>query len=162
MDKLKLETSNALKDIDLASIQKEMSKAMKDVEWVKINEEVKHSLDKARMAMENINMNDVHMQIDLAKAEMEKSKIALEKIDLDNIMKEAGKNMEHAKQALQLEKEMFTEMEKDGLINSKEGFKIEYKNKSLYINGKKQSDTVTGKYRKYIPGNDYKINIEKE
>lgn len=161
-DKLKLEAEKAIRDIDLKEVQKEIAKAMKEVEWAKINEEVKLSLDKAKTAMEQINMNDVQMQIDKAKEEMERSKTALEKIDFEHIMKEAGKNIKEAKQMLLLQKEMFSEMGKEGLINSKDGFTIEFKNKSLYINGKKQSDSVTGKYRKYIPGDDYKITIEKE
>ena len=32
---------------------------------------------------------------------------------------------------------MFNEMEKDGLINQKDGFSIEFKDKDLYINGNK-------------------------
>jgi len=57
---------------------------------------------------------------------------------------------------------MFNEMEKDGLINSKEGFTIEYKNKDLYIDGKKQSEKTTGKYRKYFKQDHFKIRIDKE
>ncbi len=57
---------------------------------------------------------------------------------------------------------MFNEMEKDGLINSKEGFTIEYKNKDLYIDGKKQSEKTTDKYRKYFKQDHFKIRIDKE
>ncbi|MDQ6756439.1 MAG: hypothetical protein M3004_05845 [Bacteroidota bacterium] len=59
-------------------------------------------------------------------------------------------------------KEMTTEMEKDGLINKKEGYNIEYKNKELLINGKKQSNEVTEKYRKYFKGEDFQIKRSKE
>ena len=57
---------------------------------------------------------------------------------------------------------MFTEMEQDGLINSKQGFNIEYKNKNLYINGAKQSEQVTSKYRKYFKDEHFEITIDKE
>lgn len=161
-EKIKMQINKAMKEVDFAAIQKEVSSAMKEVEWAKISEEVKHSLNQAKKEMEHINMDAVNEQIEKAKAAMEKSKSALEKIDFDNILKEAGKNIEEAKQMLKLQKEMFSEMESDGLINPKDGFTIEYKDKTLYINGKKQPANVTGKYKRYIPGNDYKITIEKE
>jgi hypothetical protein len=48
------------------------------------------------------------------------------------------------------------------LISSKEGFTIEYKNKELYIDGKKQSVKTTDKYQKYFKKEHFKITIEKE
>ena len=161
-EKIKLEINKAMEQIDFAAIEKEVGTAMKDVEWAKINDEVKHSLNQAKKEMEQIDMEEINEQIEKATIEMEKSKTALEKIDFDNILKEAGKNIEEAKQMLKLQQEMFNEMEADGLIHPKDGFTIEYKDKSLYINGKKQSEPVTNKYRHYIPGNDYKITIDKE
>jgi hypothetical protein len=161
-DKVKLEIAEAMKDVDFTAIQKEITKAMKEAECSKISEEVKHSLDQAKKEMKHINMDAINEELEKAKIEMEKSKTAIEKIDFDKIIKEAGENVEKAREMLQLQKEFFNELEKDGLINSKDGFTIEYKDKSLYINGKKQSDAVTGKYRHYIPGDDYKITIDKE
>lgn len=161
-EKFKMEIEKAMKDVDFAAIQKEVSNAMKEVEWARVSEEVKHSLNQAKKEMEHINMDAVNGQIEKATTAMEKSKSALEKIDFDNILKEACKNIEEAKQMLKLQKELFNEMEADGLIHSKDGFTIEYKDKSLYINGKKQPDNVAQKYKRYIPGDDYKITIEKE
>ncbi|CAN5858250.1 hypothetical protein BH11BAC4_BH11BAC4_24080 [soil metagenome] len=43
---------------------------------------------------------------------------------------------------------MFTVMEQDGLINLKKGFMLEYNGIERYINGSKQTEEVTGKYRK--------------
>jgi len=161
-DKIKLELANAMKAVDFASLQKEISQSMKEVEWNKISAEVQHSLDQAKKEIEHINTDAINKQLENAKLEMERSKTALEKIDFDKIIKEAGENVEKAREMLQLQKEFFNELEKDGLINHKDGFIIEYKDKSLYINGKKQSDSVTGKYRRYIPGEDYKISIDKQ
>jgi hypothetical protein len=53
-------------------------------------------------------------------------------------------------------------MEKDGLISQKEGFTIEMKNKSLFVNGKKQPDATFEKYKKYIKGDSFKITISKD
>ena len=161
-DKIKLELAKAMKEVDFTRIEKELHEAMNNVQLGKINEEVKASLEQAKREMEKINMDVINKEIEKAKIEMEKSKNALEKIDFDKIMKEAGASIDKAKQILQLQKEFFTELEKDGLINPKDGFSIEYKNKSLYINGKKQSETVTDKYRHYIPDDHYKITIDKE
>ena len=63
---------------------------------------------------------------------------------------------------MHLTKELFTEMEKDGLINPRNGFTVEYKNKDLFINGKKQSEKTTDKYRKYFKQDHFKMTIEKE
>ena len=57
---------------------------------------------------------------------------------------------------------MFNEMEADGLINTRDGFTIEYKDKDLFINGNKQPEKVTDKYRKYFKGDHFKITIDKE
>lgn len=161
-DKIKMELDKAIKEVDWADIEKELHEAMNNVQLDKISEEVKTSLERAKKEMEKINMDVVSKEIESAKVELEKSKAAFEKIDFDKIMKEAGASIDKAKHMLLLQKEFFTELEKDGLINAKDGFTIEYKEKLLYINGKKQSEAVTDKYRHYIPGDDYKITIEKK
>jgi DNA repair exonuclease SbcCD ATPase subunit len=161
-EKIKLEVNKAMKEVDIAAIQKEVKIAMKEMEYAKISEDIKQSLNDVKTEIEHIDMEEVNEQIKKAKAELKKSKTTLEKIDFESIIKEAGKNIEAAKQMMKLQKELFNEMEADGLINIKEGFIIEYNDKALYINGKKQPDTVTQKYKRYIPGNNYRITIEKE
>ena len=49
----------------------------------------------------------------------------------------------------------------EGLLKAGEDYKIEYKNKELLINGKKQSQQTTDKYRKYFRDNS-NITIEKK
>ena len=46
--------------------------------------------------------------------------------------------------------EMIYEMEKDGLLNTKEDYSIEYRSGELFINDKKQPQSVTDKYNKYF------------
>ena len=84
------------------------------------------------------------------------------KTDMSKIMKEVQEGIEKAKQELKQVKAMFNEMEKDGLINPKQGFSIAYKGKDLYINGTKQSEQVTDKYRKYFKEDHFEITIDKE
>jgi len=161
-EKIKKQIDEAMKQVDIASIQNEMSKALKEVEWNKINTEVKMALDKAKEEISQIDMKEINEQLAGAKIQIEKAKAELKKIDLNKALKEAEKNVKEAEKNLQLQKEMFDEMEKDGLIDTKAGFSVEYKNKELFINGKRQPDAVTGKYRKYIKEDNYKITIKKD
>ena len=50
-------------------------------------------------------------------------------------------------------------MEKDGLLNTGQDYKIVYRDGALYINDKKQPVAVTAKYRKYLKDN---LTIKKE
>lgn len=61
---------------------------------------------------------------------------------------------------------MLDKMEKEGLINRSEPYRVEKKNDQLYINGKKQSSAVYDKYSKYldaekitIDGDDGMLNV---
>ena len=53
-------------------------------------------------------------------------------------------------------------MENEPLNNSKAGFTIEYRNKELYIDGKKQDEKTTDRYRKYFKQDHFKVTIDKE
>ena len=97
-----------------------------------------------------------------AKIEIEKSKNEIKKINIDEIIKNANASISKSKGELQLIKDMFNQMEKDGLISQKEGFTIEYKEKALFINGKKQSEAVSRKYQNYLKRDPFKISISKE
>jgi len=97
-----------------------------------------------------------------AELEIEKSKKDIKNIQVDEFMKTAKEGISKSIIELRLKKEMFTEMEKDGLIKPQEGFTIEYKDKNLFINGKKQNQATTDKYKKYIKGDSFKISIAKD
>ena len=81
---------------------------------------------------------------------------------MEKIMENAKESIDNAKKELKETKAMFNEMEKDGLIDPKQGFSVEFKEKELYINGTKQPEKVTDKYRKYFKRDHFKITIEKE
>jgi paraquat-inducible protein B len=175
LDKSLLEATAEIKKIDFAKIQKEIESSLKSVDMEKIMEEVNRSLKAVDMdklladvtsSLNDINWGDKDEEIEKAlkeaKKEIEKSSAEIDKLDMDKIMNEAREGIDKAKEELKLTKEMFNEMEKDGLINPKEGFTVEYKNKDLYIDGKKQSDKTTDKYRKYFKKDHFKIKIDKE
>lgn len=161
-DKINRGIDKAMQDIDIAKIEQGIQYALKEIDWNKADNNVKLSLQQAKKEMEKINMEAVKKELRDAKLEIEKSRNEMKKINLDKIMKNASEGIVNAKDELRLTRDMFKEMEKDGLINPKEGFTIEYKNKTLLINGKKQRETIKNKYQQYIKGDSFKMNIRRE
>lgn len=161
-DKIKMNIDKAMKEIDIAKIDQGVNSALKEIEWNKINNQVKMSLLEAKKEIERINMEEVKKEIEKAKKEIQKSREEIKKINIDEIMKHADEGVAKAKQELHLTKQLFIEMEKDGLISQKDGFTIEYKNKSLFINGKLQPEVIKEKYLPYIKEDTFKISISKE
>jgi hypothetical protein len=152
MEKMMAGVKSSLKNLNKeyinADVEKALAEATKEVEKTKI--EIK-DLDK-----------EVEKEMANARKEIEKSKFEIGKIDFDKIMNEARAGIDKAKEELRSVKEMFVEMEKDGLVDPKKGFTVEYKNKELYIDGKKQNEITTDKYRKYFKNDHFKMTIEKE
>ncbi|MBL7702770.1 MAG: hypothetical protein JNM14_10990 [Ferruginibacter sp.] len=153
LDKAMAEASASIKDIKIGYSKEEMEKALADAS---------KEIEKAKKQIKETDKEAIKKELEEAKKEIEKRKFEIEKIDLNKVMDEAREGVNKAKEELKLTKEMFTEMEKDGLVDSKAGFTIEYKNKELYIDGKRQDEKTTGKYRKYFKKDDFKIKIEKE
>lgn len=161
-DKIQLSIDKAMKEIDFSKIEKEVASALKSVELNKVDNEVKNSLREAKRQIEKIDFNDLKKDMENAKLEIQKSREIIKNINMENILETAGKSVSNAKEAIKLKKEMFNEMEKDGLIDQKKGFVIDYKNRTLIINGKKQSDKIADKYHKYIKEGSFRISIKKQ
>ena len=169
MDKIRRDVEFALKSIDVDKIMAEVSASVKNltVEYKgagieKALAEAKEEVEKAKLELKEIDKDVIKKEIDNAKKEIEKSKLEISKIDIDKILGEARAGIDKAKEELKLTKVMFTEMEKDGLINPKKGFTVEYKNRELFIDGKKQSEKTADKYRKYFKQDHFKMTIGKE
>ncbi len=169
MDKIMKNVELSLKNIDLDKMMADVSTSLKNIdlnfksaEIEKALAEAGKELEKAKLELKEIDKEAIQQELAKAKIEIEKSKAEIEKIDMNKIMDEARAGIEKAKDELKLTKAMFTEMEKEGLINSKAGFTIEYKNKELFIDGKKQDEKTTDKYRKYFKEDPFKITIDKE
>ncbi len=169
IDKIMKEVELSLKDIDTDKILADVKKELSEINYDEISAETKEALSKANKevekAMEEVKKIDrekIKKELEEAKQEVEKSRHEFEKIDMEKIMKGAREGIDKAKTELKLIKQMFKEMEQDGLIDSKKGFKIEYKEKSLFINGTKQSEQVADKYKKYFKGEHFEITIDKE
>ena len=169
IDKIMKSVELSLKDLDIDKIMAEVSASLKNVNLDHKSAEIEKALaeaakevEQAKLELKEVDKEAIKKELNNAKKEIEKSKTEIEKIDMNKIMDEARAGIDKAKKELKLTKEMFTEMEKQGLINSKAGFTIEYKNRELYIDGKKQDEKTTDKYRKYFTEDHFKISIEKE
>ena len=83
---------------------------------------------------------------------MEKAReeIKNSKVDIREEMRKAKDEIKEEKATLKGYREMLDDMEKKGLINTKEDYSIEYKGGDLFINDKKQSQEITDKYKNYF------------
>ncbi len=168
MAKINAEVQKSLAEVDLKSIEKEIKAALKDVQWDKINAEVKQALQEAKAEMNKVNTVEIKKAMEEASKALDKAKLEMKQLDLGKIMDNAKEGIDKAKAKLRSIKIMFTEMEKDGLIDTKAGFTVNFKDGDLFINGKKQPKEVTDKYRKYIADvkdfdeKDFNITIDKE
>jgi Asp-tRNA(Asn)/Glu-tRNA(Gln) amidotransferase A subunit family amidase len=114
-----------------------------------MKEAQKHSKEEVKKELENAKK-----ELARAKEEMKHQKIDMKK-ELDH----AKVGIDKAKAELKDYQEMIYDMEKDGLLNTKEDYSIEYKDGDLFINDKKQSQAVADKYKKYFK--QKKIAIKK-
>jgi hypothetical protein len=164
LDKINLEVDKAMKAIDLDAIEKEVKEALKEVKWDNMKVEMQQALTEAKNAISKINTEDMKKAMEEAGKALNKARLEIKQIDMDKIMKNAKEGIDKAKTKLRSMKTMFTEMEKDGLIDTKAGFDVNFKDGNLFINGKKQPQEVTDKYRKYlkeIDEGDVNISIDK-
>jgi hypothetical protein len=163
-DKIKMEVDKAMKEVDLAKIQVEVDKAMKEVDFAKIEKEVKESLAKIDWNKMKAELDEVK-KIDLSKmeAELAKTKEEMKKIgpQIEKELQKAKVEIEKAKVEMKEYKSFVDGLEKDGLINKKEGYTISHKDGKLTINDKEASDKTYEKYRSFLDKHK-KFNIEKD
>jgi hypothetical protein len=75
-------------------------------------------------------------------------------------MEKARQEVDKAKDEVKGFQEMIYAMEKDGLLNTKEDYSIEFRKDELSINGKRQSAEIFNKYKKYFKKD--RLTIRKE
>ncbi len=162
MDKVMADAEKAIKMVDVNKIMAEVSQALKEVKMDDLKLDISRSLKEAQESVKEVNWDEIKQELNEAKKELEKVKIDLKDINIDKAMEEARKGIEQAKTELKKYKTMFSEMEKDGLIDTKKGFKLEFRKGKMFIDGKEQSQEVTDKYKKYIDDEDFSIHIRKD
>jgi len=169
MKKIMQDVDHSLAAVDIDKILDQVKSSLKDIRWDDAKGELNETMEKARVEIEkarkeiqHIDKNEIEKAMQDARRELEKAKIDLKDIDVDKIMSEAREGIAGAKEELKQTRAMINEMEKDGLISRKDGFRIEYKDKELFINGKQQPASVTEKYRPYFKKDHFTINIDKD
>lgn len=154
----------AMEKVDWKKMQAELKASMEKIDWKKMQLEMEKAMKDAELAMKNIDMNKLEKEMEQLQERMKnhevEMKINSEKIKqkVEESMKKAKVEMEKAKEEMKLMKAFTDELEKDGLINKKKGYKVEVKNNELYINGTKQSKETSEKYRKYYRKDNFTIN----
>lgn len=138
----------SLSEIDVEKMKHDVNEAVAKIDW----DEIKRNMDKAK----DIDLDKVRAEVETAKAAIEKEKPAIEKS-----MRDAHESIEKAKVEMRAYQAFIEGLEKDGRINSKEGYTIENKNGQLIINGKQQPASVYNKYRTFLEKNK-KLTIKKD
>ena len=155
LEKMQADIKASLKELDKVDMQKmklEIEKAMEEIK-TKINpDEIRKQVEES---ISKVDMEKVKKEMKKVKEEMEMNKDKM-KIDLGKAREDVAK----AKEELKSYQEMVYAMEKDGLLDTKNDYKIEYSGGDLYINGTKEPAEVTNKYKKYFRKD--KVTIKKE
>jgi len=157
MEKLKMDMSKTMADVDMKKVQAEIEKAMKDIDMDKMKAEIDASISKIDMDKIKVEMQKIK-EVDMKKVQEEMEKM---KPELEKSMAEAHTSIDNAKKDLLAYKGFIDGLDKDGLINKKSDYKIEYKGGVLTINGKEQPSTLVKKYQSFL--NDRKdFTIKKD
>lgn len=166
--------------LNAAQMQEELNRAMKEVDAAKIQTEVQKALTEAQASLKEIDSQKMQAEMKASLAKVDWSKIQeeiskakavdikklqedIQKIrpELEKSMKEAHKGIEKARKEVTGYKNFIDGLDKDGLINKKEPYTIQYKGGELTINGKKQSSEVVNKYSSFLKGRkDFTIKKE--
>jgi chromosome segregation ATPase len=178
MEKIQQEVAESMKKIDYNKIQQEVNEAIRNADTKVNKEEIRKEIEKAmrevkkelknedwKQEMEEVrkvNMKEVQQELEKAREEMKKAKghWDKEKLNFKGEMEKAHVEIEKAKVELKGYQQMIYDMEKDGLLSTKEDYTIEWKKGDLFINDKKQSAETAGKYSKYFKKDT--ITITKE
>ena len=167
MEKIAKEIETSLDKIDFEKIGRDLDAATNDFskidkekikeEMQKVRTEVEEQLKKQdfRKEMEEIkkiDMNEIRADLEEARKEIAKVKEQLraEKIDLKATMQMANSEIEKAQQDLKGYQEMTYALEKEGLLDTKKDYTIQYKDGVLTINDRKQSFETAARYKKYF------------
>ncbi len=151
------EAQEELKKIDYEKMREDIEEQMKKIDVDKIKTDVNKSIQQAHDQLKQIDMQQLHNEMLELQQNFNSDKF---KKQIEDAMKDAKQSMEKAKRELQDIKEFTDQLEKDGLIDKKKGYTIEWKKEGdLYINGKKQPREVSDKYSRYYKKDGYKIEM---
>jgi len=151
------EVQNELKNIDFEKINKEMQDELKKVDLNKINQEVNQSLKEVQEEIKKIDIEK--LQTEMKQMQLKLNNTDLKK-EINDAMQNAQKEIDKAHQELKDLKDFTDLLQKDGLIDKKKGYTIEWKKDGdLIINGKIQPKEISDKYSRFYKKEGYKIKI---
>lgn len=157
MAKVKEDLAKSMKEFDKQKIQLEVQKAMQQIDAEKIKKEVQEALDKVDTVELKAELEKVK-EIDMTKM---KEQLANIQPQVEKAMKEAKVSIEKARKEVTAYRNLVNALDRDGLLKKSENYTVEYKNKSLTVNGKKLSPEDTKKYSEYLTGKD-DFTLQKE
>lgn len=164
-EKINRQIQESLRKIDFDQIQRNIEQSLEDVKKID-KEEIKREIEKARQQVnealqkeewkedlkeaQKVKNEEVKKALAEAKKELArvKDEMKQQKFDMKKDFDKAKQEVDKAKEEVKGYQTMIYEMEKDGLLNTKEDYTIEYKDGDLTINGKKQPQDVADKYKK--------------
>jgi len=164
IDKIKMDINNSveeaqdqLKKIDLEKMGNDIDEQMKKIDADKIKADIDKSIQQVHDQLKQIDMQKLRNEMLEVQQNFNSSKF---KMDIQDAMKGAKESMERTKQELKDMQEFTDQLEKDGLIDKKRGYNVEWKKEGdLYINGKKQPKEISDKYSRYYKKDGYKIEM---
>ncbi|CAN5782646.1 hypothetical protein BH10BAC2_BH10BAC2_35600 [soil metagenome] len=156
-EKIGKEVEAEIKKIDFEKINKEVQEELKKIDLNKISIEVNQSLKEAQEEIKNVEMQKLQNEMKELQLKLDSKEF---KAEIEEAMQDAKQEIEKAKQELHDLKDFTEALQKDGLIDKKKGYTIEWtKDGDLIINGKTQSKTISDKYSRYYKKDGYKIKI---
>lgn len=156
-EKISKDVEAEIKKIDVEKINKEVEQELKKIDLNKISIEVNQSLKKAQEEFKNVDMQKLQNEMKELQLKLDSKEF---KAEMEEAMQGARQEIEKTKQELRDMKDFTEALQKDGLIDKKPGYTIEWtKDGDLIINGKTQSKTVSDKYSRYYKKEGYKIKV---
>ncbi len=152
--------------INLEEIEKEIAGAnekLKDVDWKQINAEIEKSLAEVNkekgMTNKQISI-EIKKEMDEAMKELENSKEELAKAGNVKV-KVITKTDADARKVYDGYGEFLNKLNSDGLIDKSKEYSVRKEGDELYINDKKQTNSVYDKYRDYLKDKKFSISGNK-
>lgn len=189
LDKGEAEMAKALKEVDFQKMEQEIRASLKEIDIERIKADVDKSLagldvekmradlDKAlkgldiekmradvRQSLKDVDVQKIKTEMrGLKEVDVSGLKEELEKIRprVEQSMKEAKKDIEKVRTEMTSYKNLVNALDKDGLLNKNDDYKVEYKSGELTVNGKKLSAGAVKKYSELLSGRE-NFTLQKE
>lgn len=157
MQQLNKQLKEQLSQIDAEKISRQVAEELKKVDFDEIRNTVDKSLRVAQEQVKNINMDKLKLQMEDLQQKINSKDFQKQ---IDDAMRKATEGIERAKKEMQDLKDFTDQLQKEGLIDKKKGYSIEWKNGGdLYINGKKQPAEVSERYKKFYKKDGWRIEV---